>query len=586
MKKWVHLIIVIAVSAFISCKEKKKTDQKESGDETFQKLSKNFIDGYLAWRPEQAVSLGFHDYDGKISHLDKASLDNELARLKNYDQQLSALDTAALSEKMFYDYRILRCGIRGEIFNFEDMDVYKKNPMTYARIIDLNIYVKRNFASLEDRLKSIIAIENHAAEIFSAAKSNLNDSLARPYVEIATLIAKGSADFLANDLPVALKDVKNDSLMGLFKISNQKAIDEIKSFASYLEKEKLPKAGNQYAIGKGKYHKMLEGGELISLSPEKILAIGMEELKREQDVFNTAAKIINPDKKPIDVYHDLQKEHPVADSLIPEARKNMETIRQYIVDKKIVTIPSEVRVHVKETPQYARSTSTASMDTPGPFEKKATDAFYYITPVDNKWTPKQKEDWLSQFDYYTTDNVTVHEVYPGHYNQFLHLNASSATDIEKIFASYAYVEGWAHYTEKMMIDEGYGNTGDPVKAAKYRLAQSGDALLRLCRLCVSVKTHCEGISVDEATKFFMDHWYQGDKPSRQEAIRGTFDPGYCFYTLGKLQILKLRADYQKQEGAAFSLQKFHDLILDNGMPPIRLLRELLLKDKNTWNDIL
>ena len=137
-----------------------------------------------------------------------------------------------------------------------------------------------------------------------------------------------------------------------------------------------------------------------------------------------------------------------------------------------------------------------------------------------------------------------------------------------------------------MLDEEYGNTGDPVRAAMYRLAQSGAALLRLCRLCVSIKMHCEGMSVDDATKFFMDNWYQGEKPSRQEAIRGTYDPGYLFYSLGKLQMLKLREDYQKQEGDNFTLQKFHDLVLDNGMPPIRLLRERLLKDKNKWDEIL
>ena len=249
-------------------------------------------------------------------------------------------------------------------------------------------------------------------------------------------------------------------------------------------------------------------------------------------------------------------------------------------------MPSEVRIAVKETPEFARSTSTASMDAPGPFEMKATESYYYITPIDPKWSAKQKEDWLDQFDYYTTDNVTIHECYPGHYTQFLHLKASNASKIEKMFGSYAFVEGWAHYAERMMVDEGYGNTGDSVIAAKHRLAESGDALLRLCRLCVSIKTHCQGISVDEATKFFIDNWYQGDKPSRQEAIRGTFDPGYCFYALGKLQINKLRADYKQQEGPAYTLKHFHDLMLDNGQPSIRLLREVLLKDSTKWNEIL
>ena len=152
--------------------------------------------------------------------------------------------------------------------------------------------------------------------------------------------------------------------------------------------------------------------------------------------------------------------------------------------------------------------------------------------------------------------------------------------------SYAFIEGWAHYSEKMMLDEGFGNKSDPMIAAKYRLAQSGEALLRLCRLCVSIKMHCEGMSVDNATKFFMDNWHQGEKPSKQEAIRGSFDPGYLNYTLGKLEIHKLREDYKKQEGDSFNLKKFHDALLDNGAPPIRFLREILLKDKKIWRDIL
>jgi uncharacterized protein (DUF885 family) len=348
----------------------------------------------------------------------------------------------------------------------------------------------------------------------------------------------------------------------------------------------LPKANDKYAIGKDNYKKMLLYSEDITLDPEKILAIGLDELKKEQDEFNSAAHIINPNKKPVDVYHDLQKEHPTADSLIPVAKEHLESIRQFLIDHKICTMPSEVRVQVKETPQYARATSTASMDEAGPFETKATESYYYITPVDPTWTAQQKEDWLKQFDYYTTDNVTVHEAYPGHYTQGLHLKASDASKIEKIFGSYAFIEGWAHYCEKMMIEQGFGADKDSITAAKHRLAMSGDALLRICRLCVSIKMHCEGMSLDEGTKFFMDNWYQGQKPSYQEALRGTFDPGYLFYTVGKLEILKLREDYKQQEGSNYSLQKFNDAMMDNGMPPIRLLRERLLKDKSKWNDVL
>jgi uncharacterized protein (DUF885 family) len=585
MRKFLFLLLPLAV--LFSCKQKPAAStDKLSGDAAFQKLSGEYLDGYFAWRPALAVTLGLHKYDGKSTDLSKGSLDKELARLKDFDGKMNTADTTLFSPKVYYDFRILHSAIKQEIFSFEDMAEYTKNPMIYAGAVDVSIYVKRNFATLTDRLKSIITIEKQVPGLYADAKANLNDSLPKPYVETAIQIAQGTSAFMNDDLIVALKDVKNDTLMATFNTANKAAVEAINSFATWLQNVKLPKANNKYALGVASYRKMLLYNEGITMNPDSILVMGLAELKKEQITFNAAAKTINPNKNPVDVYHDLQTEHPTAANLIPEARKNLEKIRQFLLDKHIVTMPSEVRVQVKETPQFARATSTASMDVAGPFETKATESFYYITPVDPKWTAKQQEDWLKQLDYYTTDNITIHECYPGHYTQFLHLNASSATKIEKVFGSYAYIEGWAHYCEKMMADEGYGHSGDTVTAAKYRLAQSGDALLRLCRLCVSIKTHCHGMNVDDATKFLMDNWYQGDKPSRQEALRGTFDPGYLFYTIGKLEILKLREDYKKQEGANFSLKKFHDEVLDHGMPQLRLLREVMLKDSTKWGQTL
>jgi len=578
--------IVFCFILFVSCNNNEiKTTATANGDAGFDSMTARYLKGYLDWRPQAAVALGLHEYDGKVSDFSKGSLDNELARLKSFDQKLNSVDTASLSQKMFFDYRILRMAVKNDISNFEDLHVYTANPMIYAGLVDVNTYLKRNYAPLQERLGYIIAVEKQVPVLFASAKTNLADSIPKPWIETAIAICQGNAGFLKGDLLLALKEVKNDSLMGVFKKANDSAITAINSFVTWLQQEKLPRANNHYAIGEDNYRKMLLNSEALTVSPEKILAIGLVELKKEQERFNAAAKIIDPSKKPVEVYKTVQTEHPTADSLIPVAKKHLEQIRQFLVDKNIVTIPSEVRVQVKETPQYARSTGTAFMDVAGPFEK-STESYYYITPVDPKWTPQQKSDWLSMFDYYTTDNVSIHEAYPGHYVQGLHLNASAATKIEKIFGSYAFVEGWAHYTELMMVEEGFGNDGGSVKAAKYRLAQSGDALLRICRLCVSVKMHCQGMTVDEATKFFMDNWYQGEKPSRQEAMRGSFDPGYLFYTVGKLELLKLREDYRKQEGSNYSLKKFHDAVLDNGMAPVGFLREILLKDKNSWPAVL
>ena len=335
--------------------------------------------------------------------------------------------------------------------------------------------------------------------------------------------------------------------------------------------------------------KFLAVSEGITLTPEKILEIGMKELKHEQAAFIAVAKAIDPDNSAQDVLKEIQKDHPTAEALIPETKNHLEAIRNFVIAHQIVTVPSEVRVTVAETPSFNRH-SVASMDAPGPFEQKGAEAYYYVTPVDAKWTDKQKEEWLTYFNPYSADVTAIHESYPGHYVDFLHQKLSSASKIQKIFTSYARIEGWAHYCEQMVIDEGYGRDGTNAEAnvqgAKYRLAQSDASLERICRLCVSIRMHCQGMSLEDGTKFFEENAYLNEKPASREALRGTFDPGYLFYSLGKLQILKLREDYKRQEGSNYSLKNFNDAICDHGQMPIRYLRELFLTDEKSFDDIL
>lgn len=572
-----HLIIITFFILFIGCT--KKVKEIINLDSSFDQLTEEFLKDYFASRPTAATYNGLHEYDNAKRDFNKAALDAELTRLKSYEQRLMSMGDS-ISTKASFDYRILLSVIRQEIFAIQDLEVYRKNPMTYVESFSLNMYVQRDYAPIAERVKTIIEVENQMPSVFASARENLYDSLAKPFVETAVLIADGTADFLAKDLVEALKDFNDPVLKKEFEASNKKAIEELKAYAQWLQKEKLLKAHNRFAIGKENYEKMLLFNEMLTVSPEEILTRGLEELKKEQELFAKVAKVIDPNKKAIEVFETLKKDHPTPENLIPDSKKNLEKIRQFLIDKKIITVPSEVRVEVKETPQFARATSTASMDTPGPFEKN-TQAFYFITPTEKNWTAKQKEEWLTQFNYYGTDIMSVHEAYPGHYVQFLHVNASSATKIEKIFWSYAFGEGWAHYTEQMMIEEGFGGN-DELTKAKYHLAQLNESLLRLCRLCVSLKLHTEGMTLDEATKFFQDNCYYDYKPAYQEALRGTFDPGYLSYTLGKLQILKLREEYKIQEGDNFSLLKFHDLLLSKGSPPVQLMREVMLKDPTVF----
>ena len=591
MKSLRCLLVMLALSLGMATPGLAESAGTQKADADFNKLALDYIGGYLAARPLQGVALGLHQYDGKIGDYSRLAIDAEVERLKRFQDQFNKIEAGKLGKQTDIDRRILLAAIAGELFQIQDMGIFEKNPMTYARAIDVNLYVKRDFKPLEDRVRDIVTIEDQTANIMTAGKTNLADGLPKPYVELAIQVANGSADFLEKDLAAAIKDVTDEPLMAAFRDANKKAAAALRDYAAWLTKEKLPKATAEFALGATKYQQMLANTELVDLPPDKILAIGLQRLKEEQQVFANAAKIIDPKKQPIDVFKEIQNEHPKPGELIPDVAKDLDQIRQYVLDHHIAAIPSDVRATVTPTPQFDRATTFASMDTPGPFEKKVTQAYYYVTPVEENWTEKQKNEWLTSFNYYTTDVTSIHEAYPGHYVQFLHLNASPATNVEKIFASYAFIEGWAHYTEKMMLDEGFGSPPNPtpeqkVRAAKYRMAQADEALLRLCRLCVSVKMHTQGMSVAEGAKFFHETCYYEEKPSLSEAMRGTFDPGYLNYTLGKLQILKLRDDYKAQEGADYSLEKFHNEVLDHGMPPIRLLREILLKDESKWDAVL
>ena len=586
---------VVAVALFVTalCLAGANSAARQIADAEYEAVADEYIKGYLAVRPLEGTALGLHEYDGKIFDHTRLALDAELSRLRRFDDRLAKFEPTKLSPRQSIDLRILQAAVKKELFEMQDMATFERNPMVYTRAADLNVYVQRNFAPLEDRVRSLTTIEAQIPNILIAARTNLDEVLPKPYVELAIEMAKGASDFLKKSLPPAVAGVKDEQVRIAFENANRKAAHAVNDYATWLEREKLSKASLNFALGEEKFRRLLAQTELVDLPPQKILEIGMAQLKAEQEAFVDAAQKIDPSKSPVEVFRQIQSEHPTPQNLIPGVSKDLDKIRKYVVNRHLVSIPSDVRPKVKETPQYERATSFASMDTPGPFEKRATEAYYYVTPTENDWPEKQKQEWLTAFNYYTSDITSIHEAYPGHYVQFLHLNESPASKVEKIFDSYAFTEGWAHYCEKMMLDEGYGSAtnstpseDDVKRAAKYRMAQVDEALLRLCRLCVSIKMHTQNMSIDEATKFFQENCYYEEKPARQEAMRGTFDPGYLSYTLGKLEILKLRDDYKAQEGDEFSLEKFHNELLNHGMPPIRLLREIMLKDQSKWDEVL
>jgi hypothetical protein len=322
--------------------------------------------------------------------------------------------------------------------------------------------------------------------------------------------------------------------------------------------------------------------EMVDTPLDKLLTVAYADLHKNQAEFERVAKEVDPSKTPKEVLAELAGIHPAPDQLLPTFHNTFDGLIQFIREKRIITIPSDVQPVLEETPPFMRATTQASMDSPGPFEKNSTTAYFNVTLPEKSWTPDHIAEHMSAFNVGTVISTSVHEAYPGHYVQFLWVNHTDLSQVRKIVDANTNVEGWAHYCEQMMLDQGYGQPGAGAKDAReaklIRLGQLQDALLRDARFIVGIKMHTGQITFDLAVDFFVSDGYQSHSVGLVETKRGTSDPTYLYYTLGKLQIMKLRADLEKKEGADFSLQKFHDDFMRQGGAPIKIVRRALLGD--------
>jgi uncharacterized protein (DUF885 family) len=393
----------------------------------------------------------------------------------------------------------------------------------------------------------------------------------RTFAQTSLDIVLGTLGFLRDELPPQLASVEEAVLMSQFSGAQGRALAALEAFATWLRDEVLPKANGQYAIGADAYREMLHVGEAVELPLERLLAFAEADLARNKAEFTAVAHKIAPGKSPAEVMRDMAHHHPSAHELIPTAQKVMENLRAFIVERDLVSIPADLHPTIAETPGFLRW-AFAMMDTPGAFEKVATDAFYYITPPEKDWPEAKAEEWLTAFNYSTLESISTHEGWPGHYLHWLHFR-TSPTEVTKALDAYTFWEGWAHYVEQMMVEEGYRES-EPY----FHLAQLADALLRDVRFICAIGLHTHGMSVDDATRRFMNDAYLEELPARKEAERGTFDPGYLAYTLGKLMVLKLRRDYKSEQYNVFSLKRFHDTFLSFGAPPIPLVRKMMLRN--------
>jgi len=538
-------------------------------DRQFEHIADEFLRGWLRIHPSTASWLGFHEYDGWVEDFRREAMEAEVVRLKHTLNVLQELDPKRLTPENYSDYQILLHQIRSELLDYEEIQSWKKNPMLYATRFDVSGYIKRNYAPLEERLRAVIAKEKKFAQIVQTAKRNLLKRTARTFITTAIDIAEGQVVFLKSGLPEEFEGVADRALKRQFETANAEAIGSVQDFVEYLKNELLPNANEEYALGAERFQKMLRYGEMVDKSLDELLERGLSELKRTQETYRATAGEIDPKKSPLQVFRSIANDHPTAESLIADGANTLAELRQFVIDREIVSIPDTTNLQVKASLPFERW-AFASFDAPGLFETRATEAYYYITPAEPDWSAKQREEWLRAFNYPVLKIISVHEAYPGHYLHFLHYR-NVPSKVVRVFGSYSAIEGWAHYAEQMMVDEGYG-AGDP----RIRLAQLHEALIRLCRFVVAIRMHAQGMTVDDATKFFMENAFMEEHPARKEAERGTFDPGYLNYTLGKLQILELREEMKLRKGDLFELREFHDTFLRHGALPIKLLREMVL----------
>ena len=409
-------------------------------------------------------------------------------------------------------------------------------------------------------------------EVFAAGKAALKNP-PRLWTEIALQQANGTRSLLASTLPQAFASVKDAALQESFTREQARALAALEDYVRFLREDLLPRSNGDFAIGESIYRRKLSYEEGVTEDIDSLLAWGRAELKRTQDEFREVARRLDARKAPMDVYRELGKEHPTPAELVPTTRAMLETIRQFLVDHQIITIPSEVRAQVAETPSFNRALSFASMNTPGPFETTATEAYYYVTPPDPSWNAEQTEQHMSFYNRHALEIVSIHEAYPGHYVQFLWTNKKVDSRVRQLMGSGSFSEGWGLYTEQMMLEAGYGGRG--VAADKLKLNQLALYLQRLARYMVGLSLHTRGMTYEQAVRFFEEEAYMTRINAEREARRGTSDPTYLVYALGKKMILELREEAKARWGKDFTLQRFHDAVVSYGYPPVPVVRRLM-----------
>ena len=532
------------------------------------------LDGFYAeyprLYPSEATDLGLHERDGELEDLSAAGLAREQAFLKAWDGKIAAVPLAGLSIEGRFDAQLVRQSIAARLFDLEKLQSHRRRASVYLGLCShaINSLINRDYAPAAIRLRAVVARAGRIPQLLRTAEQNL-DLLSPASVDITLRNLDATVEFFRRDVPAAFESVKDAAAQAELRKATEGAAKALEGFGAWLRKDGRARATQPFQLGPERFKEALWALEMIDEPTDSLLTRAEAELRRLQTEFRATARKISATKSAAEVQLDLQKDHPPADRVIPETQARLLSQQKFLVDHGIVTVPSDVLPQVKETPPFRRATTLASMDTPGPFEA-SKEAYYYVTLPEPTWPESQREDFLrGAYSRPLIDVVSIHEAFPGHYVQFLWgprlSRARKFTDFS------ANSEGWAHYTEQMMLDEGYAG-GD----ARVRLMQLQDALLRAARFVVAIRMHAKDMTQAQAAEFFFKEGLQTQQVAEIEARRGTEDPMYLVYTYGKLEIFKLRAEWQRQKGSGYSLRGFHDALLSYGRGPLRLVRAAML----------
>jgi len=539
---------------------------------------------YFPQNPTAATIDGVHRFDTEMEQYSMTGVEAEIRILHEYETRVSQFPVKGMKPVEAADQEILLGQIRSELLTKETLRPLEKNPDVYSVGVTNSVYVlmSRKFAPPDERLRSVVARERKIPGILKEARENLKNP-PRVYTAIAIEQLPGIIGFFEKDVPAAFADAHEKELHTEFEESNSAVLAALKDYLSWLKTDLLARSNGDFRIGAENFSRKLRFEEMVDTPLDRLIEVGMADLRKNQAEFQRVAKEIDLKKTPAEVLKALGAQHPAPDQLLATFRGTFDGLIAFINQNKIITIPNGAKPIVQETPAFQRATTTAAMDTPGPFETEAKESYFYVTLPGAGDSPAEVANLMSAFNIGTIVSTSTHETYPGHYLQYLWTDRAP-TKLRKVFYANTNAEGWAHYCEQMMLEEGYGQLGTGARNAldaKYiHLGQLQDALLRDARFVVGIRMHTGTMSFEEANDFFVKEGYQSTKIAEIESKRGTSDPTYLYYTLGKLQILKLREDYRKKLGPDFVLGKFHDEFMSQGEPPIAVVRQAMLGDNS------